>query len=94
MMQLSNKVIVVTGGGRGLGRAYCEAIAKQGASVVAADIRDTNATVDAVRSAGGQAIGLDLDVTDMESCQAMADAAVATFGSLDSPLPNPLPMAA
>ena len=64
MMQLSNKVIVVTGGGRGLGRAYCEAIAKQGASVVAADIRDTNATVDAVTSAGGQAIGLDLDVTD------------------------------
>ena len=82
-MQLSNKVVVVTGGGRGLGRAYCEAIAKEGASVVAADIRDTNATVDTVTSAGGQAIGLDLDVTDMESCQAMADAAVATFGRID-----------
>ena len=82
-MQLSNKVVVVTGGGRGLGRAYWEAIAKEGASVVAADIRDTNATVDAVISAGGQAIGLDLDVTDMASCQAMADAAVATFGRID-----------
>ena len=52
MMQLSNKVIVVTGGGRGLGRAYCEAMAKQGASVVAADIRDTKATVDAVTGYG------------------------------------------
>ena len=65
-MQLSNKVVVVTGGGRGLGRAYCETMAAQGASVVAADIRDTADTVETIRSDGGQAIGVHLDVTSMD----------------------------
>jgi NAD(P)-dependent dehydrogenase (short-subunit alcohol dehydrogenase family) len=82
-MQLKDKVAVVTGGGRGLGRAYCEAMAAEGAAVVAADIRDTAATVAAVEAAGGQAIGVHLDVADMASCQAMADAAVAKFGRID-----------
>ncbi|MEE2803834.1 MAG: SDR family oxidoreductase [Pseudomonadota bacterium] len=81
-MQLSNKVVVVTGGGRGLGRAYCETMAAQGASVVAADIRDTADTVETIRSDGGQAIGVHLDVTSMDSCQAMADAAVDAFGQI------------
>ena len=81
-MQLSNKVVVVTGGGRCLGRAYCEAMAAQGASVVAADIRDTADTVETIRSDGGQAIGVHLDVTSMDSCQAMADAAVDAFGQI------------
>jgi len=82
-MQLKGKTAIVTGGGRGLGRAYSEALAREGASVVAADIRDTAATVAAIESAGGTAIGLALDVADMDSCQAMADRAVAEFGHLD-----------
>lgn len=87
-MQLAGKVAVVTGGGRGLGRAYCEALAKAGAAVVAADIRDTAGTVAAVEAAGGQALGLALDVTDMASCQAMADAALARFGRIDALVNN------
>lgn len=82
-MQLKDKVAVVTGGGRGLGRAYCEAMAAEGAAVAAADIRDTADTVAAVEAAGGQALGVHLDVTDMASCQAMADAAVEKFGRID-----------
>ena len=49
-MELLGKTVVVTGGGRGLGRAYCEFLAKQGANVVAADIRDTGSTVEAVKT--------------------------------------------
>ena len=71
-MELLGKTVVVTGGGRGLGRAYCESLAQQGANVVAADIRDTGSTVEAVKTSGGQAIGVHLDVTDASSCNDMA----------------------
>ena len=83
MGQLENKVVVITGGARGLGRAYCEAAAREGARVAAADIRDAADTVESIAKAGGQAIGLDLDVADMASCQAMADQVVKRFGTID-----------
>jgi len=82
-MQLEEKVVVVTGGGRGLGRAYCEAMAREGAAVVAGDIRDTGETVATIEAAGGHAIGVKLDVADMNSCQVLADRAVEAFGRID-----------
>lgn len=82
-MQLEEKVVVVTGGGRGLGRAYCEAMAREGAAVVAGDIRDTAETIATIEAAGGQAIGVKLDVADMNSCQVLADRAVEAFGRID-----------
>ncbi len=87
-MQLLGKTVVVTGGGRGLGRAYCESLAEQGANVVAADIRDTGNTVEAVKSAGGHAIGVHLDVTDPISCNDMANAAIEAYGRIDSLVNN------
>ena len=83
MGMLDGKVAVVTGGGRGLGRAYCEALAREGAAVVAGDIRDTAGTVAAVEAAGGRIAGAALDVADMASCQALADLAVDRFGRID-----------
>ena len=87
-MQLLGKTVVVTGGGRGLGRAYCESLAEQGANVVAADIRDTGNTIEAVKSAGGHAIGVHLDVTDPISCNDMANAAIEAYGRIDSLVNN------
>ena len=87
-MGLLGKTVVVTGGGRGLGRAYCESLAQQGANVVAADIRDTGSTVEAVKTSGGQAIGVHLDVTAASSCDAMAKAAIAAYGRIDSLVNN------
>ena len=81
--QLEGKVAVVTGGGRGLGRAYCEALAREGAAVVAADIRDTAETVAAVAAANGRITGTALDAADMASCEAMARHAVDEFGRID-----------
>lgn len=83
MGQLDGRVAIVTGGGRGLGRAYCEALAAEGAAVVAADIRDTGDTVAAVESAGGTIVGVPLDVSDLKTCEAMADAARSSFGKID-----------
>ncbi|MDP6854815.1 MAG: SDR family oxidoreductase [Arenicellales bacterium] len=87
-MQLNNKTVVVTGAARGLGRAYCEALAAEGSNVVAADIRDTKETVEAVASAGGKAIGVHLDVTEMASCEAMARSTIEAFGQIDSLINN------
>ena len=87
-MELLGKTVVVTGGGRGLGRAYCESLAEQGANVVAADIRDTGNTIEAVKLAGGHAIGVHLDVTDPISCNDMANAAIEAYGRIDSLVNN------
>ncbi len=82
-MQLEGKVAVVTGGARGLGRAYAEAMAREGASVVAGDVRDTAETVASIEAEGGKALGLTLDVTDMANCHDMAKQAVDRFGRID-----------
>ena len=65
-MNLESKVILVTGGGRGLGQAYAQALAAEGAKVVAGDIRDTGETVASVEAAGGDILGLDLDVLSLD----------------------------
>lgn len=87
-MQMKEKVAIVTGAARGLGRAYAEALAAAGAAVVAGDLRDCAETVAAVKAKGGQAIGVKLDVADMASCQAMADKAVEAFGRIDALVNN------
>ena len=83
MAQLEGKVAIVTGGGRGLGRAYCEAMAREGAAVVAADIRDTAETVDAIGKTNGRVTGIAFDAADMASCEAVARHAVSEFGRID-----------
>ena len=83
MAQLEGRVAVVTGGGRGLGRAYCEALAREGAAVVAADIRDTAETVEAIGKTNGRVTGVALDAADMASCETMAKHAVNEFGRID-----------
>ncbi len=85
---LDGKVVLITGAARGLGRAYCEVLAASGARVVAGDIADRTATVESVTAAGGEALGVGLDVTDPESCRAAVDAAVDTFGGLDGVVNN------
>ena len=82
-MQLAGKVAVITGAARGLGRAYSEALAAEGAAIVAADINDCSDTVAAVESAGGRAISTTVDVSDAASCEAMASLAMDAFGRID-----------
>ena len=82
-MQLTGKVAIVTGAARGLGRAYAEALAAEGAAVVAADLNDCQDTVAAITTAGGRAVATQVDVADSQSCDAMASLAVDAFSRVD-----------
>lgn len=82
-MQLAGKVAVITGAARGLGRAYAEALAAEGAAIVAADLNDCSDTVAVVESAGGRATSAIVDVSDAASCEAMASLAMDAFGRID-----------
>jgi NAD(P)-dependent dehydrogenase (short-subunit alcohol dehydrogenase family) len=79
------KVVVVTGGASGIGRATAVAFARQGAQVVIGDIdaRGAEDTVELIRSNGGAAISVRVDVTRSADVQQMITAAVDQYGGLD-----------
>lgn len=81
----SDRVAIVTGSGGGIGRAYAEALAASGASVLVADIADERAADVAagIRTIGGQAEAVRVDVADPASVAAMAEVAVERFGGID-----------
>jgi NAD(P)-dependent dehydrogenase (short-subunit alcohol dehydrogenase family) len=82
---LAGKVAIVTGAGAGIGRVAAEALAAAGAAVVVNDVVEDglDATVDAVRAAGGETVASVGDVRSADAVQRMIDLAVSRFGGLD-----------
>ena len=68
-MRLKSKKVIVTGGASGIGRAICTVFAKEGASVVVADIDESGSleTLSQIQSEGGQATTITTDVSSEES---------------------------
>lgn len=80
---LAERAIIVTGGARGIGQAYALDLAAHGAKVAVADLLDTSETVGKINALRkGQAIGIDLDVTDFASCNAMVQKTLDAFGKV------------
>jgi len=82
-MRLKDKVAIITGAARGIGAAFAIGFGKEGAKVVIGDIRDGQKIVDAIEKVGGQALYLKTDVTKQDQCNALAQAAVDRFGTID-----------
>lgn len=84
-MRLQGKVAIVTGGGHGIGRAYCLGLAREGAAVVAADIHGEAArqTQGEIEKAGGKGLGIEVDVASQESTESMARRTEEAFGRID-----------
>ena len=87
MLDFKDQVVIVTGSGspKGIGRVIAKTFSQQGAQLIIADINmeGVKETVEMITAAGGKAEGVRLDVTSKESCQAMVDHVMNTYGRLD-----------
>src|ERR1700709_1127650 len=83
--RFAGKLAFVTGAANGIGRAAALAFAREGASVVAADISEqgNKETARMVEEQGGRALAVRCDVTRAEDVKAALDKAVEAFGRLD-----------
>jgi NAD(P)-dependent dehydrogenase (short-subunit alcohol dehydrogenase family) len=99
MISFSGQTTLVTGGGRGLGQAYCLELARRGAAVVVhdngvetdgsgGDPQPAHDVAAAIRAAGGRAVACASDASTEEGGRAAVDLAVGEFGRLDAIVAN------
>ena len=82
-MRLEGKVVIVTGASRFIGQAMAVRLAKEGAKIVVADIRDCAETADMVEAEAAEVLSIQADVTDESQTLEMAKRTVERFGRID-----------
>ena len=79
---LAGRAAIVTGGGRGIGRAIAHAIASQGASVMVADL-DADSANRVAAELGGRAVGVGADISNLADVDRLVNSCISEFGALD-----------
>ena len=82
-MKLKDRVAIVTGAAQGIGRAYALRLAQEGAKVVMADILDAKGVQQEIEIKGGEALALQIDVSDEKSTTQMAQKTIERFEKID-----------
>ena len=90
MGRLDGQVIIVTGGAQGIGKAYCEGLANEGAKIVVADLNAeaAGAFVRALGEDGKDAMAVTVDVSNPDDAERMARETLARFGRIDGLVNN------
>lgn len=90
LFDVAGRVVIITGGGRGIGRVYGEAFARAGMRVVLADVygEEAERVASRIREAGGEALAVRTDISREEDAQAMAEVAAKAFGGIDALVNN------
>ncbi|MCK5430525.1 MAG: SDR family NAD(P)-dependent oxidoreductase [Anaerolineales bacterium] len=90
MITVKDKVVIVTGSGQGIGRAYAETLAADGAKIVIAEINESTGkdAEKAIKNNGGRAVFVYTDVTRYDSAQNMVQAAIGKFDRIDALVNN------
>lgn len=83
MTALTGKTAIVTGSARGIGAQLAAGLAESGANVVVTDVIDTSASVEAITSSGGSAVGVMADITDNDSLAELVSQTKSAFGNPD-----------
>jgi NAD(P)-dependent dehydrogenase (short-subunit alcohol dehydrogenase family) len=82
-MRLKDKVAIVTGSARGMGRVFALRFAKEGAKLTVCDVLDCQPVAEEIKAAGGEALALKTDVTSEKDAAEMAKKTVERFGRID-----------
>lgn len=88
MGRLNGRAIIVTGAAQGIGAAYAQALAAEGARVSLCDLDAPEATMAAIRKAGGEAIGTACDITDAAAVGRLVQATEKAFGGVQGLVNN------
>jgi 3-oxoacyl-[acyl-carrier protein] reductase len=90
MPRLEDRVIIVTGGGHGIGRAYCEGIAREGGKPVVVDVdgKAAERVASEISEHGGDAMAMSIDVSSEAQTKKMADETIQRFGRVDGLVNN------
>ncbi len=82
-MRLKDKVAIITGSARGMGRVFALRFAKEGAKLTICDILDCKPVAEEIKAAGGEVLALKIDVTNEKETAAMAKKTFERFGRID-----------